>query len=49
MLDFAWAVAIQLGPLPVCWYRIGYTLAGGRLLVMVRLARRTAGRHISVG
>jgi phosphatidylglycerol:prolipoprotein diacylglycerol transferase len=42
MLDFTPdPIAIQLGPLPVYWYGIGYALGLGlAYLVMVRLARR---------
>ena len=42
MLDFTPnPIAIQLGPLPVYWYGIGYALGlAGAYLVMVRLARR---------
>lgn len=42
MLDFTPdPIAIQLGPLPVYWYGIGYALGLGlAYLVMIRLARR---------
>jgi len=42
MIDFTPnAIAIQLGPLPVYWYGIGYALGlAAAYLVMVRLARR---------
>ena len=42
MLDFTPnPIAIQIGPLPVYWYGIGYALGlAAAYLVMVRLARR---------
>jgi prolipoprotein diacylglyceryltransferase len=49
MLDFTPdPIAIQLGPLPVYWYGIGYALGlAAAYLVMVRLARR-AGENADI-